>query len=423
MKHPSQQVVLGDDGTIAFEETLERLATQVPCSQMILSTTLPRGGLQVLQARNAEAAWLRAYSREFHLLDAVAWEALRCGEPRRLSADHTNGDAAAQATLDRFRDRALASVDLTHCIAAPVDSPLLEGYPGVVQLFRTAAAPDFTIADHRVLTEFGESISAAAARVRQARRGENAADKVLAPDPPLRQAAVTCGRQWVYPDGPPPGFDPTLQDNLRDTLERRLEDFQRENRPLPRNGRAARPAAAGESIPRTQAGRLIVPDETGDQWVFRLVLYEFFPALTYDDRPVAVASLPPECDSWAELRPSDFGADPELARLIPALHYMHKNFANGINLTKVAQSVELSPFHFHRRFTELLGTTPKHFLFDCQILQAKRHLSEGERPLTEIATAAGFAHQSHFTSRFRQATGFTPTRWRRLIRSRQRAQA
>jgi AraC family transcriptional regulator len=34
--------------------------------------------------------------------------------------------------------------------------------------------------------------------------------------------------------------------------------------------------------------------------------------------------------------------------------------------------------------------------------------------LAEIATACGFAHQSHFTSRFKQATGLTPTRWRRF---------
>jgi AraC family transcriptional regulator len=34
--------------------------------------------------------------------------------------------------------------------------------------------------------------------------------------------------------------------------------------------------------------------------------------------------------------------------------------------------------------------------------------------LSEIAKECGFAHQSHFTSRFKQATGLTPTRWRRL---------
>jgi AraC family transcriptional regulator len=38
----------------------------------------------------------------------------------------------------------------------------------------------------------------------------------------------------------------------------------------------------------------------------------------------------------------------------------------------------------------------------------------GDKDLVEIANFCGFAHQSHFTSRFKQATGLTPTGWRRL---------
>jgi AraC family transcriptional regulator len=36
-----------------------------------------------------------------------------------------------------------------------------------------------------------------------------------------------------------------------------------------------------------------------------------------------------------------------------------------------------------------------------------------EKDLIDIAADCGFAHQSHFTSRFKQATGLTPTKWRR----------
>jgi len=62
----------------------------------------------------------------------------------------------------------------------------------------------------------------------------------------------------------------------------------------------------------------------------------------------------------------------------------------------------------------LLGITPKHFLLDCQIMQSKKDLLEGNKDLVKIAKDCGFAHQSHFTSRFKQATGLPPTRWRRL---------
>jgi AraC-like DNA-binding protein len=80
----------------------------------------------------------------------------------------------------------------------------------------------------------------------------------------------------------------------------------------------------------------------------------------------------------------------------------------------IAKQVDLSPFHFHRRFTELLGLTPKQYLLDCQIHQAKSDLLGRQKELVQIAKECGFAHQSHFTSRFKQATGLTPTRWRQM---------
>ena len=94
----------------------------------------------------------------------------------------------------------------------------------------------------------------------------------------------------------------------------------------------------------------------------------------------------------------------------PLANFLHKN----PTLDDIARKAHLSPFHFHRRFTDLIGQTPKHFLLGCQIHEAKRGLVSRRRELTQIASDTGFAHQSHFTSRFKQATGLTPTRWRRL---------
>jgi AraC family transcriptional regulator len=119
------------------------------------------------------------------------------------------------------------------------------------------------------------------------------------------------------------------------------------------------------------------------------------------------------------LRATDFQADGELARLIPALRFMQQEFPKGPTLVDIARTVHLSPFHFHRRFTELLGLTPKQFLLDCQIHLAKTELLSGEKELVQVAKECGFAHQSHFTSRFKQATGFTPTRWRKMALARQ----
>jgi AraC family transcriptional regulator len=62
-------------------------------------------------------------------------------------------------------------------------------------------------------------------------------------------------------------------------------------------------------------------------------------------------------------------------------------------------------------------------MLECQIHAAKTHLLSRTKDLADIAKDCGFAHQSHFTSRFKQATGLTPTRWRRMMLDRERAMA
>jgi len=51
---------------------------------------------------------------------------------------------------------------------------------------------------------------------------------------------------------------------------------------------------------------------------------------------------------------------------------------------------------------------------ECQINECKKQLLARQKDLVKIASDCGFAHQSHFTSRFKQITGLTPTRWRRM---------
>ena len=108
----------------------------------------------------------------------------------------------------------------------------------------------------------------------------------------------------------------------------------------------------------------------------------------------------------------------DFERVASVIRYLDKHQTEQPGLADLAASIGLSPFHFHRQFTELLGLTPKHLLLECQIAEAKMHLMSREKELAQIATDCGFAHQSHFTSRFKQATGLTPTRWRRLATER-----
>jgi AraC family transcriptional regulator len=79
----------------------------------------------------------------------------------------------------------------------------------------------------------------------------------------------------------------------------------------------------------------------------------------------------------------------------------------------VAPAAGLSVFHFHRRFTQWAGRTPKAVLTGMQIEHAQALMLEGGLDLAEVARRCGFSHQSHLTTRFREFVGQTPARWLR----------
>lgn len=408
---------------IAYGTTLGRLARLVPFTEAVVSTTLPRGGLQITQPRGTDPVRMRLYVREQHLNDVVAWEAIRRGAPLAISSllhEGSGPDAESMAaTAHRFTREFLQPFNLAHYAAVPLEGPTLDGFPGALHLYREAGDGDFTPAELETLRDVGRELDQANARTHAA-RGERQGD---GPDHRYRQCAFST-EGMIFPDSPPESFDPQLRANLAGLVGDRLARYattlpETPAQDAPVDGQADEKLTLDEAdspFNGSNADRLLVAGEAGENWTFRLALFPKFPAMNRGrDAPVAVVSLQPECETWSMLRPSDFAADDEIARLIPALQYMQENFTSGSSLAEIARTVHLSPFHFHRRFTDLLGITPKHFLFDCQIAEAKRQLARKERSLVDIARETGFAHQSHFTSRFKQATNLTPTKWRRHL--------
>lgn len=99
-------------------------------------------------------------------------------------------------------------------------------------------------------------------------------------------------------------------------------------------------------------------------------------------------------------------------RVEKAKAYIVANFlkGRGCNLLGISGQAGVSAFHFHRIFTDMVGETPKRMATRLQVEHAKRMLLEGTS-CADTADKCGFAHQSHFTSRFKQITGTTPMAW------------
>ena len=371
--------------TIAYDRLCEEVSRKLSCTAVV-TTSLPRGSLQIAQPQGIAESLVKNYTRESQAFDRAAWRAIVGAKVVRGTDAWSSSDYAT----DKFVTEFLRPHGFEFVAAAPLEAPLLAGYPGVLEVFRTVDQGDFTSDELQQLEEIVRDADAAAAAHRNARPTGRGIPAGVA-----RQSVAY--RQFILNEQLQTQFDRKHIAVLDDRLRQQMFDHAKHQ---------------FENGKDSTSDRVALPDSHGDLWIFRVVIHREFPAL--GSGAFAFFFLQPECDEWSALKSSDFLADAELSRLVPALKFMETDFHKGPTLNTIAKIVHLSPFHFHRRFTELLGITPKHFLLSCQIDQAKRMLVAGDRELADIAKECGFAHQSHFTSRFKQATGLTPTRWRKL---------
>jgi len=362
---------------------LDQLRTAAPFAQGVVLSTLPRGGLQVAQPLNVSEAIVKAYTEGLHAEDRMTWQAIVRNEAVRLADVEPSSESA-------YVQKVLQPLGVKYALSLPLSGPVLDGYPGAVHLFRTADQGDFTAEEVAGLQKQVQIFEVDMNQARLAHRKPNDVDPVLA-RPPVSIAVVDNHLNPHTPAGAWDNLDGGLRNNIVEQAKRQFAQI---------NGT------------EVHLDRINLPDSHGDQWVFNRVVYKSYPALS--DGPVTFFCLQPECADWSSVKATDLQADPEVSRLMPAVRFMHTEYSRGPTLAEISQQVRLSPFHFHRRFTELLGMTPKQYMLACQIHQAKTELLAGRKTLAQIARDCGFAHQSHFTSRFKQAAGLTPTRWRRM---------
>jgi AraC family transcriptional regulator len=98
--------------------------------------------------------------------------------------------------------------------------------------------------------------------------------------------------------------------------------------------------------------------------------------------------------------------------LTQARELLHGRFNDSLNLDDIAHNVGVHPTHLARTFKKYYRTTVGEYLRRLRLDWAMRQLTESEDSIADIASAAGFYDQSHFTHLFKQHTGFTPAEFR-----------
>ena len=85
----------------------------------------------------------------------------------------------------------------------------------------------------------------------------------------------------------------------------------------------------------------------------------------------------------------------------------------AVALAGAARAAGLSPFHFLRLFSRVLGVTPHQYLVRVRLSHAARLLADDARAITEVALDVGFGDLSNFVRSFHRAAGVSPRAFRR----------
>ena len=94
--------------------------------------------------------------------------------------------------------------------------------------------------------------------------------------------------------------------------------------------------------------------------------------------------------------------------------YISTQFTKRITIDSLSDQFDIPTSTLKRCFKGGYGTTIHHYLKECRINAAKHLLQESDQSILEIANAVGYENGSKFTSAFKEATGVTPSAYRKV---------
>ena len=101
----------------------------------------------------------------------------------------------------------------------------------------------------------------------------------------------------------------------------------------------------------------------------------------------------------------------EEAAVARAVEFLRAYNDRAVTLAELAAGANLDAYRLTRAFTRLLGMPPHAYHLQLRLRAAQSRLASGD-PVLEVAHAAGFADQPHFTRHFKRLTGVTPGQYR-----------
>lgn len=128
--------------------------------------------------------------------------------------------------------------------------------------------------------------------------------------------------------------------------------------------------------------------------------------------PIAIEGLMLELVAWTLRAGREDAAGAEPQWLISGREFIDASFTQRISLGSVAGICGVHPVTLARAFRKHYRCTVGEYVRRARLEAAAADLGGSQRPISEIALAAGFADQAHFSNVFRRYAGTTPKRFR-----------
>jgi transcriptional regulator GlxA family with amidase domain len=100
-------------------------------------------------------------------------------------------------------------------------------------------------------------------------------------------------------------------------------------------------------------------------------------------------------------------------RVLTVIALMKHDPRQALPLSRLAQSVNLSPTRLWYLFKTETGSSPSRYLRTLRMQDATTLLSDTFLTVKEIVARVGFTDDSHFAKGFKRIYGVTPTQYRR----------
>jgi AraC-like DNA-binding protein len=107
-------------------------------------------------------------------------------------------------------------------------------------------------------------------------------------------------------------------------------------------------------------------------------------------------------------------------RIVQAKLFIDNNFADNIDVDKIADQAYFSKFHFIRLFKAIYGKSPHNYLISVRIEKAKKFLAHGISIL-DVSLRVGFESPTSFTATFKKIAGKTPSEYRSRLAAKRSA--